>query len=112
MPFKDPIQRKQYHKNYYETKQKNQPKKELTPPTPTDDNEYSDEDDIEIQQSKNKITPSSYGTNPINVNTEYDQFLRNREYIHPPPQHINPYIQNHIQHIRPTQHLSTQFTFV
>ena len=108
MPFKDPIQRKQYHKNYYETKQKNQPKKELTPPTPTEDAEYSDKDDIEIQ-SKNKIS----------VDTEYDQFLHNKEYI-PYPPHIQPFIQNNLRNIQPirpmiqqhNQNLPTHFTFV
>lgn len=105
MPFKDPIQRKNYHKNYYETKQKNKPKKEQTPPPTTDDDEYSDtEYEIEdVPSPPQKIVkPQSY-----NVDTEYTNYLYNKEYI-PYPQHIQPFIQNNLRNIQPTRPMVSQ----
>ena len=113
MPFKDSAVRKQYMKLYYQTKLKTPTSRDYKNPQPispttTEYDEYND-DDTEIQQPKNKI----------DVDTEYDQFLHNKEYI-PYPPHIQPFIKNNLRNIQPTrpmmshhnQNLPTHFTFV
>ena len=136
MPLTDPIKRAQYQREYYMNN-----KKKLHPTTyktkhsepivddgivyePTTDVEYSDdEDDDEIQQIIQMTPPptlkKNYYQQPYDVETEYDRFLYNREYI-PYPNHILPFVQNNLRNIQPTrpmvqQHnlnLPLKYTFV
>lgn len=115
MPIKNEIKRKEYMKLYYQTKLKTPTsrtytKKEPTPPLPTeDDEEYNDmEYETEDLPSPPQKIVKPQSKNKINVDTEYTNYLRNREYIRPPPHHINPYIKNHIQHLKPTRPMMSQ----
>ena len=110
---------KEYNKKYYREKikkdgsrnykQSNTPPPSIVDDEPTTDVEYSDdEDDDEIQQMT--PTPSlkkNYYQQPHNVDTEYDRFLYNREYI-PYPNHILPFVQNNLRNIQPTRPMIQQ----
>jgi hypothetical protein len=125
MPQTNRADYKQYQREYYlkNIKKANTRPYKKQNAEPVDDDietsncEYSDEDPEEIQAvvpphpSKNfnnnsKINHSLYENKPINVDKEYNQFIKNKEYIQY-PYHLQQPIQHHLKSIHPMQ-----FTFM